>query len=102
MLDLFGQAGQLRKENGALPFSHPVICAHQRAFESVARSAPPAVDERLASLLEVGIIGEDHPAFAGGHRLAALEAEASERAVGSDSAPAPLGAGHVRAILDDR
>ncbi len=85
-----------------MPFRHPVVRAHQRPFESIAGAAPPAVDQRLASLFQLGIIDQYHSALAGGHRLTALKAEASERAVGPDSAPAPLCTGNVRAILDDR
>ena len=102
VLDLFGQACELREQNSALPFRHPVVRAHQRAFEIVIGTAASAIYQRLASLLEVRIVGRDHSAFARGHRLRGLKAEASERAVRADAAVAELSAGDVRAILDDR
>ena len=102
VLDLFGQPRELREQNSALPFRHPIVRAHQRAFEVVAGTAAPAIDQRLASLLEVGIVGRDHSAFARGHRLRGLKTEASERAVGADAAIAESRAGDVGAILDDR
>src|SRR5208282_395367 len=102
VLDLLGQARQLREQNSALPFRHPVVRAHQRAFEVVARSAPSAIDERLASLLEVGVVGRDHSAFAGGHRLGGLKTEAAERAMSTDAALAESSTRDVGAILDER
>jgi hypothetical protein len=102
VLDLFGETRELREQNCALPFCHPVVRAHQRTLEGVSRAAPPAVDERLASLFQLRIVDQDHSAFAGGHRLAALKAEASDRAVRADSATSPLRARHVRTILDYR
>src|SRR6266853_773202 len=86
VLDLFGQPRELREQNCALPFGHPVVRAHQRTLERVSRAAPSAIDQRLASLFQVGIVDENHSAFAGGHRLAALTAEASGCAVRSYAA----------------
>ena len=44
MEGLFGQARELREQDSALPFRHPVVRAHQRAFEIIVRSAASAID----------------------------------------------------------
>src|SRR5208337_2207053 len=101
-LDLFGKARELREQNSALPFRHPVVRAHQRTFESIAGAAAPAIDQRLASLLEVGVVGRDHSTFARGHRFGGLKTKASESAMSTNAAPAPSSTGDVGAILDER
>src|ERR1019366_7464344 len=100
--DLLGKARELREQNSALPFRHPVVRAHQWPFESVAGAATSAIDERLASLLEVGVVGRDHSTFAGGHGLGGLKTKASESAMSTDAALAPSSTRDVGAILDER
>src|SRR5260370_25167851 len=46
VLDLFGQARELREQNSALPFRHPVGRAHQRSLEIVVGTAASRVNER--------------------------------------------------------
>src|SRR5690349_18279637 len=93
------EMSELHAQDGALQALHPVI----ESLDDVVITpllAPVSQDSERVRVL--GAVGRDEPGFAIRSKiLARVEAEASEVADASDTAPFVLGAVRLRGVLDD-
>ncbi len=84
---LLRQAAQLLAEHRPLPLAQAVVGAVDEVRVEPLAGHAPAVVDRAGDALQLGAVGDDHAALAGGHQLGCLEAECADIADGADLRP---------------
>ena len=93
---------ELGQRDRALQLGQPVVEGEEVVIRIGIAVAPRLVDEQPHAPGELGIVGDDDAALAGGDVLALLQAEAADGAEGADHLAVFAGEVGLRAVLDYR
>ena len=92
---------ELDDAEGAVDVGHAVVVAHPLMGQPAGAPAAALITERIAQLGQVFVVGDDHPAFAGGHLLVGIEGKHADVAEGAGFAAVQGRAECLAAVFDD-
>src|SRR6185312_4184865 len=98
---LFGQAFELREEDGGLPGGDPDICTQRVVAEPALAFAAALVENFVGAVNDGLIVRKQDPAFARGHDLAVLKTEGADDADAAGAHAVPFRAVGVRRVFEN-